>query len=62
MKYENGKEYKFNFGNVTILATFDGLTDKVIEKFNRLCAEEKLRAYRKGENDYVGQRENYGTY
>ncbi len=63
MKYENGKEYKFQFEKVTVFATFEGLSDKVADKFNRLCAEERARAYRQeGANGYVGQRAHAGTY
>lgn len=52
MKYENGKAYKFDFDDVTVEATFEGLTEKVVETFNRLCADEKFRAYKEegGEN------------
>ena len=46
MKYKNGKAYKFNFDDVTVEATFEGLTEEVVEKFNRLCAEAKVRAYK----------------
>lgn len=46
MKYKNGKAYKFDFDGVTVEATFEGLTEEVAEKFNRLCAEEKVRAYK----------------
>ena len=49
MKYENGKEYTFKFGNVTVEATFDGLTEEVIDRFNRICAEEKMKVYEREE-------------
>ena len=49
MKYENGRDYTFKFGNVTVEATFDGLTAEVIERFNRICAEEKMRIYKQKE-------------
>lgn len=45
MEYENGKEYTFKFGNVTVEATFEGLTPEVVQRFNRICAEEKARIY-----------------
>lgn len=63
MKYENGKEYTFKFGNVTVLATFEGLTDKVADRFNRLCAEEMARAYHgKGTKTNDGKGTYAGAY
>lgn len=62
MKYENGKEYKFQFGNVTVFATFENLTDEVRDKFNRLCAREIVRARREGAGNYDGQGTHAGAY
>ena len=49
MRYKNGKAYKFDFDDVTVEATFEGLTDEIVETFNRLCADEKAKAYREKE-------------
>ncbi|MBQ7499091.1 MAG: hypothetical protein IJU00_14890 [Selenomonas sp.] len=64
MRYENGKEYKFQFGNVTVLATFEGLTEEVVDKFNRLCASEVVRnrQQQKEAGSYDGNRAYAGTH
>lgn len=45
MKYKNNTPYNFEFDGVRVEVAFVGLTDEVVNKFNKVRAEEKVKAY-----------------
>lgn len=45
MNYENGKEYVFKSNGCTATVTFENFKPETKEKFNKVLAYEKLKAY-----------------
>lgn len=47
MEYENGKVYTFKVGECTANVILENFSPEVKENFNKILAEEKVKAYQK---------------
>lgn len=47
MKWENGKEYHLKAANCDVVVVLDNFSDAVADKFNRMIADAKIKAYYK---------------